>query len=54
MKKIWLVLSVIFAILTLGGMTYVLVSGGKANAGFAVIPMVITLILIGLWRNCKV
>ena len=38
MKKILLVLSAIFTVLTFVGAIYVLVSGGEVNAGYAVIP----------------
>ena len=42
MKKILLVLSAIFTVLTFVGAIYVLVSGGEVNAGYAVIPCLYT------------
>ncbi len=42
--KITKLLSVIFAVLTICGAIYVIYTGGKANAGYAVIPMILFLI----------
>ena len=41
MKKLLLILSIIFNILAIAGAIYVLTSNGTANAGYAVIPMLI-------------
>lgn len=46
MKKILLVLALIFTALTFAGAIYVISSGGEVNAGYAVIPMVFTLIFM--------
>lgn len=43
MKKIFSILSTVFILLTFVGAIYVLTSNGTANAGYAVIPMVIAL-----------
>ena len=43
MKTVLLVLGIVFAVLTFAGAGYVLYTGGRANAGFAVIPMVFCL-----------
>ncbi len=43
MKKLLLILWITFSILTIAGAIYVIVSGGKVNAGYAVVPMVIAL-----------
>lgn len=43
MKSFLLILSLAFTILTFIGATYVLISDGAVNAGYAVIPMVFTL-----------
>jgi len=53
MKKITLVLSVIFAILTFAGAVYVIVNGGQVNAGYACVPMVFTLIFGLFYRMYK-
>ena len=53
MKKITLLLSVLFIILTFAGAGYVLYNGGKVNAGYAVVPMVFALISIVSYRNRK-
>jgi NADH:ubiquinone oxidoreductase subunit 6 (subunit J) len=47
--KITKLLSVIFAVLTICGAIYVIYTGGKANAGYAVIPMI--LFLISSWPH---
>ena len=43
MKKLLLILSIAFNVLAIVGGIYVLTSNGTANAGYAVIPMVIGL-----------
>ncbi len=53
MKKLLLILWIIFSILTLAGAIYVIVSGGSANAGYAVVPMVITLVLSAGYKSYK-
>lgn len=53
MKKVTLVLSIIFLILTFVGVGYVLCNRGKVNAGYAVVPMVFTLVCITFYRNRK-
>lgn len=39
-KKVLLVLSIVFALLTLAGAAYVVTSHGQHSAGYAVVPMV--------------
>lgn len=53
MKKVALVLSIIFIILTFVGAGYVLYNGGKVNAGYAAVPMLFALVSIGYYRNRK-
>lgn len=43
MKKLLLILSITLNVLAIVGAIYVLTSDGKANAGYAVVPMVIGL-----------
>ncbi len=43
MRTTLLVLTIVFAVLTFAGAGYVLYTGGRASAGFAVIPMVFCL-----------
>lgn len=43
MKKILLVLSILFTVITFVGATYVLKSSGTVSAGYAVIPMVFSI-----------
>lgn len=53
MKKIALVLSIIFIVLTFLGAGYVLSNGGRVNAGYAVVPMVFALASLALYRQKK-
>ena len=53
MKKILLVLTIIFTVLTFAGAIYVISSKGEMNAGYAVIPMVFTLVFLTGYRNSK-
>lgn len=53
MKKILHILAVIFIILTFVGAIYVLTSNGTANAGYAVVPMVMGLACMSGYRSCK-
>ena len=39
------IMSNVFGIITICGAVYVVATGGKANAGYAVIPMVFSLML---------
>ena len=52
-KKLALMLSVIFVILTFAGAGYVLFNGGKVNAGYACVPMVFALISMFFYRKYK-
>jgi len=54
MKKLLLVLSIVFIALTFVGAIFVLTSNGTANAGYAVIPMVIALACLAGNRAHKV
>lgn len=53
MKKVLLVLSIIFIILTFVGAGYVLFNHGKVNAGYACIPMVFALASISGYKWYK-
>ena len=53
MKKILLVLTLIFTVLTFAGAIYIISSRGEVNAGYSVIPMVFTLIFMMGYRNWK-
>ena len=53
MKKLLLVLSIVFIVLTFVGAIFVLTSNGTANAGYAVVPMVITLACLAGYRAYK-
>ena len=51
MKKIALILGIIFLLLTFTGGAYVLMNHGQANAGYAVIPGVWCMICFGFYRK---
>lgn len=53
MKKVLLVLSFIFVVLTFAGAVYVIGSKGEVNAGCAVTPMVFALASFAGYRGCK-
>ncbi len=55
MKKqtLFFILVITFAVLTFCGAAYVLYHRGQVNAGFAVIPMVIELACLALYRAEK-
>lgn len=52
-KKLALILSIIFIILTFVGAGYILFNGGKVNAGYACVPMVLALIFLSFYRKYK-
>lgn len=54
MKKIALILSVTFSILTFVGAGYVLVNHGEVNAGYACVPMVLALASMSVYRKKSV
>ncbi|MCB2356173.1 hypothetical protein [Clostridium estertheticum] len=50
--KVTKILSVMFGLLTICGAMYIFYTGGRSNAGYAVIPMIFLLVLSGkLNRN---
>lgn len=51
MKKVALILSIIFTVLTFLGAGYVIYSGGRVNAGYAVVPMTFALASNVLYRS---
>ena len=51
--KIFLILQIVFIILTFAGAGYVFLKDGKANAGYAVVPMLGALIFGILFRNSQ-
>lgn len=53
MRKVALILGIIFLILTFVGGGYVLINHGQVNAGYAVIPLIWTMICFGYYRKKK-
>ena len=51
--KVYLILYIIFLILTFIGAGYNILNKGQANVGYAVIPMLFGLVFAGLYRECK-
>lgn len=52
-KTFALVMSIIFTILTFAGAGYVLLNHGQVNAGYACVPMVLTIAFLALYRTKK-
>lgn len=50
MKKVLLILSIVFTILTFIGAICVLTDNKSTNAGYAVIPMIIALVFLAAYR----
>lgn len=50
MKKIFFMISILFAVLTFAGMVYVLKNHGNVNAGYAVIPMALTIACFSVYK----
>ena len=53
MKKVALILGIIFLVLTFVGGGYVLINHGQVNAGYTVVPGIWTVICFGFYRNGK-
>lgn len=53
MKKLFFTLSTLFATLTFAGAIYVLINKGTVNAGYAVVPMALTLACSGIFTAVK-
>lgn len=51
MKKLLFLLTILFAALCLAGGSYVLYTGGKANPGYAVIPLLFSVICLSAYRE---
>ncbi len=51
MKKVVLILWIVFIVLTFVGAGYIIFNGGRANAGYACVPMVFSLIFGGIYRS---
>lgn len=53
MKKLLLILSIAFVILTFAGAIYILINKGTVNAGYAVVPMVLALSCSNGYKSLK-
>lgn len=52
-RKMFLILYIIFMLITFMGAGYVLYNKGQVNAGYAIIPMLFGIVFSLLYRNCK-
>ena len=53
MRKLALIVGIIFLILTFAGGGYVIINHGEVNAGYAAIPSLFTIICFGYYRKKK-
>ncbi len=53
MKKLLIILSILFTVLTLVGCGYVIVNQGTVNAGYAVVPMLFAIVCSVWLRSLK-
>lgn len=53
MRKGALVMSILFIILTFIGAGYVMLNHGQVSAGYAVVPMGMTLAFLSVYRDSK-
>lgn len=51
MKKMILLISILFIILTFLGAIYIIYHGGKVSAGYAVIPMIFAVASMSFFRR---
>lgn len=51
MKRISLIISIAFMILTFIGAGYVLLNHGQVNAGYAIVPMCICFVFVGIYSG---
>ena len=51
MRKIALIFGIVFLILTFAGGGYVIMNHGQANAGYAVIPGIWTVVCFGAYQR---
>lgn len=54
MKTVYLILAIIFTLLTFIGAGYVLMNHGTVNAGYACVPMVLAIAFLSLYRKKRV
>lgn len=50
MKKLFLILYIVFNVLSLVGAIYVIMNRGTVNAGYAVVPMVLSFACLNVHR----
>ena len=53
MKKVALILAIVFMILTFVGAGYVLLNHGQVNAGYAIVPMCFCFVFVGIYSGKK-
>ena len=53
MKKLLLIFAIVFGIMGFSGAVYVIYTGGEANAGYGIIPMLFCVICAQGYRSLK-
>lgn len=53
MKKLLLIFAIAFGIMGFSGVGYVIYTGGEANAGYGIIPMLFCIIFARGYRSLK-
>ena len=53
MTRVLQILTFVFSLLTIAGAIFVLLSDGTKNAGYAVVPMVLSLVFSNAYKICK-
>lgn len=53
MKRFVWILNILFVILTFAGAGYVVFNKGQVSAGYAVIPMVLSIVCLTFYRSIK-
>ena len=53
MKRVFQILSFIFSLLAIAGAIFVLLSDGTKNAGYAVVPLALSITFSSCYKICK-
>ena len=54
MKRVFQILSLIFSLLAIAGAVFVLLSDGTKNAGYAVVPLALSIAFSSCYKICKI
>ena len=53
MKKVFQILTLVFSLLSIAGAIFVLRFDGAKNAGYAVVPMALSIVFSNCYKICK-